>query len=66
MSERDCLRCGARIDGHDLACDACGGSWPGISILDRPFDERPIDEAIVWVLGAMITLVAFFLIFVAW
>ncbi len=35
-------------------------------MLDRPAGDAHVDEAIVWVLGAMITLVAFFIIFVAW
>lgn len=66
MSERECVYCGGRLDGHDFACSSCGASWPGIAILDRPPEDRHADEAIVWVLGAMITLVGFFLIFVAW
>lgn len=65
MSKRDCLRCGTRIHGHDTACTACGASWPRLSMLDGTSDQQ-IDEAVVWVLGAMITIVAFFLLFVAW
>jgi hypothetical protein len=66
MTERDCLRCGTRIAGRDAVCGACGTAWPSVSMLDRPLDEAHADEAIVWVLGAMITLVGFFILFVAW
>lgn len=65
MYDRECLRCGAPIDGRDSVCGSCGASWPVLAGPERSV-ESGTDEAVVWVLGAMLTIVAFFLFFVAW
>jgi len=35
-------------------------------VLDSGRETARLDEALVWVLGAMLTVVTFFIIFVAW
>ena len=65
MYDRECLRCGALIDARDSVCGSCGASWPVLAGPERSV-ESGTDEAVVWVLGAMLTIVAFFLFFVAW
>jgi hypothetical protein len=66
MSKRECLRCGRDLENDRITCAGCGAVWPILSVGERLNDDTRIDEAIVWVLGAMITFVAIFLIVVAW
>lgn len=66
MDNRDCVKCGTRLAGGEVECSACGASWPTLRMLDRRSDAPSVDEAVVWVLGAMLTIVTFFIVFVAW
>ncbi len=66
MDNRDCVQCGTRLAGGEIECSACGASWPTLRMLDRRTAASGMDEAVVWVLGAMLTIVTFFIVFVAW
>lgn len=66
MNKRECLRCGRGLENDRITCAGCGAVWPILSVSERTDDATRIDEAIVWVLGAMITFIAAFLVVVAW
>lgn len=66
MKNRDCIRCGTRLASTEHVCRECGTSWPHLRVLDSGRETARLDEALVWVLGAMLTVVTFFIIFVAW
>ena len=66
MTKRNCLRCGRQLAADRITCDGCGAVWPILSVIESHAQDTRVDEAIVWILGAMITFVAVFLIVVAW
>ena len=66
MTKRECLRCGRELENDRITCAGCGAVWPILSVTDRRQDDTRVDEMIVWVLGAMITFIAAFLVLVAW
>ncbi|MHB1168964.1 MAG: hypothetical protein ACYC28_06740 [Longimicrobiales bacterium] len=66
MNNRDCVRCGTRLAGTDHECRECGATWPHLRMLEHAGENAHLDDALVWVLGAMLTVVTFFIVFVAW